>query len=154
KCRGRPWERLGHLARFLFVDVTNLKPPPVYKVIVAQVSATAFITVVSLALMSVPAAVSVLLGGIVSSASNAFFAAQTFKHRGARSAHKIVKGFLAGEIGKFFITIVMFALCFSLLPNVIEFAMILSFLTVHVVGVGAAVRINYSPSGHKSTSLP
>tara|TARA_B100001057_G_scaffold332394_1_gene332765 strand:- start:4078 stop:4449 length:372 start_codon:yes stop_codon:yes gene_type:complete len=123
-------------------------------VIVAQVSATAFITVVSLALISAQAAFSVLLGGIVSSASNAFFAAQTFKHRGARNAQKIVKGFVAGEIGKFFITVVMFALCFSLLPSVIEFAMILAFLTVHVVGVVAAVRIDYSPNGHKSTSLP
>jgi xanthine/uracil permease len=45
----------------------------------------------------------------------------------------------------------MFALCFSLLPSVVEGAMILAFLVVHVVGVAAAVRIDYTPNGHKST---
>jgi ATP synthase protein I len=136
------------------VIVTNLKPPPVHKVIIAQISATTFIAVVSLVLINASTAFSVLLGGGVSSGSNAFFAAQAFKHRGARNAQKIVKGFLAGEIGKFCITVVMFALSFSLLPNVVEGAMILAFLIVHVVGVAAAVRINYTPNGHKSTPSP
>ena len=133
------------------IFVTNLRPPPVHKVIVAQLVATAFIAIVSLLLSGAPAAFSVLLGGLISSVSNAFFAAQAFKHRGARNAQKIVKSFLAGEIGKFSITVVMFALCFSLLPNVVEFALIVGFLVVHVVGVLAAVKIDYSPTGHKST---
>ncbi|MFZ8975466.1 MAG: ATP synthase subunit I [Pseudohongiellaceae bacterium] len=131
-----------------------MKPPPVHKVIIAQISATTFIAVVSLVLINASTAFSVLLGGGVSSGSNAFFAAQAFKHRGARNAQKIVKGFLAGEIGKFCITVVMFALSFSLLPNVVEVAMILAFLIVHVVGVAAAVRIDYTPNGHKSTPSP
>ena len=125
--------------------LTNLKPPPVHKVIVAQISATTFLAVVSLILINASTAISVLLGGGISSGSNAFFAAQAFKHRGARNAQKIVKGFLAGEIGKFCITVVTFALCFSFLPNVVEGAMILAFLVVHVVGVAAAVRIDYTP---------
>ena len=48
----------------------------------------------------------------------------------------------------------MFATCFSLLSNVVEGAMILAFLIVHVVGVVAAVRIDYTPNGHKSTPSP
>jgi ATP synthase protein I len=133
------------------VIVTNLRPPPVHKVIVAQISATTFIAVVSLIPINASTAFSVLLGGAASSGSNAFFAAQAFKYGGARNAQRIVKGFLAGEIGKFCITVVMFALCFSLLPSVVEGAMILAFLVVHVVGVAAAVRIDYTPNGHKST---
>ena len=134
--------------------LTNLKPPPVHKVIVAQISATTFIAVVSLVLISASTALSALLGGGISSGSNAFFAAQAFKHRGARNAQKIVKGFLAGEFGKFCITVVMFALSFSILPNVVEGAMILAFLVVHVVGVAAAVRIDYTPNRHNSTPSP
>jgi len=136
------------------VILTNLKPPPVHKVTVAQISATTFIAAVSLVLINASTAFSVLLGGGISSGSNAFFAAQAFKHRGARNAQKIVKGFLAGEIGKFCITVVMFALSFSLLPNVVEGVMILAFLVVHVVGVAAAVRIDYTPNGHNSTQTP
>ena len=131
--------------------VTNLRLPPVHKVIVAQISATTLVAVVSLILINASTAFSVLLGGAVSSGSNAFFAAQAFKYRGARNAQRIVKGFLAGEIGKFCITVAMFAMCFSLLPSVVEGAMILAFLVVHVVGVAAAVRIDYTPNGHKST---
>ena len=133
--------------------VTNLKPPPVHKVIIAQISATTFIAVVSLVLINASTAFSVLLGGGVSSGSNAFLQRRCLS-TGARNAQKIVKGFLAGEIGKFCITVVMFALSFSLLPNVVEGAMILAFLIVHVVGVAAAVRIDYTPNGHKSTPSP
>ncbi|MBK51659.1 MAG: hypothetical protein CMQ45_04665 [Gammaproteobacteria bacterium] len=139
-------ERLGHETKLPVEVVTNLKRPPIHRVIVAQISATIFVTAVSLVLFSAPTAVSVFLGGTVSSASNAFFAAHAFKYRGARNAQKIVKAFLAGEIGKFSITVVLFALCFSLLPNVVELAIILAFITVHLVGVVAAVRVDYSPS--------
>ena len=131
--------------------MTNLRTPPVYKVTVAQLLVTAFIATVALLLSGTHIALSVLLGGLISSVSNRFFAALAFKHRGARNAQKIVKSFLVGEIGKFGITVVMFALCFSLLPDVSEFSMIMGFLVVHVAGVMAAVKIDYSPNAHKSS---
>lgn len=130
--------------------MTNLKPPPVYKVIVAQVFAATAVSLVALFFSSFELAYSLLLGGLISSISNWFFTSQAFKYRGARNAKRILRSFLAGEIGKLVITVVMFALCFSFLANVIGFALIMGFLFVHVVGVAVSATINYSPMGHKT----
>ena len=119
--------------------------------IVAQVSATIVFAALSLFVSGSMLAYSVLLGGLISSLSNGFFAAQAFKYRGARNAQKIVRSFLAGEIGKLGITVVLFALCFSLLTEILEFALIMGFLAVHVVGVIASIMIDYSPSRSKTT---
>ena len=130
--------------------MTNLSPPPVYKVIVAQLAATVFIAAVSLLFLGNVYAYSVLLGGLISALPNSYFALQAFKYQGARNADKVVKSFIRGQLGKIGITIVLFALSFTLITNLSELALILGFITAHFVGVMMSGLISYSPTSNKT----
>lgn len=131
-------------------NVSNLKAPPVYKVILAQLAITGFISVISLLFSGTMMAVSVLLGGLISALPNSYFALHAFKYSGARNADKIVRGFIRGELGKIVITVVLFALSFALITSLNELALILGFIATHFVGVMMSGLISYSPSSNKS----
>ncbi len=131
-------------------SVSNLKAPPVYKVILAQLAMTGFISVISLLFSGATTAFSVLLGGLISALPNSYFALHAFKYSGARNADKIVRGFIRGELGKIVITVVLFALSFTLITSLHELALILGFIATHFVGVMMSGLISYSPSSNKS----
>ncbi len=95
-------------------------------------------------------AYSVFLGGLISALPNSYFASQAFRYQGARAADKVVKSFLRGELGKLGITLVLFALCFSLISNLNELALILGFIATQFIGVMVSGLINYSPSNNKT----
>ena len=130
--------------------VTNLKSPPVYKVIVAQLAASAIIATIFLIFGGFVAFYSGLLGGFISVAANSFFAAQAFRFSGARNAKKIVQSFMVGEIGKFIIVVGLFALSFGLIEPLNAYVMMFTFVVAHIVGVSASARMNYSPSMNKN----
>lgn len=131
--------------------MTNLRPPPVYKVIVAQLLATIFIaSLLLLIFTSNVVAYSALMGGLISAVPNSYFAAQAFRYQGARNADKVVKSFVKGEIGKIGITIVLFALSFTLITNLNELSLILGFIAVHFVGVMMSGLISTSPTSGKT----
>lgn len=130
--------------------VTNLKPPPVYKVIVAQLAASAIIAALFLIFAGFVSFYSALLGGLISVAANSFFAAQAFRFGGARNAKKIVQSFMVGEIGKFIIVIGLFALSFGLIESLNAYAMMFTFVAAQVAGVTASARMNYSPPVSKN----
>mgnify|MGYP000889724908 CR=1 FL=1 len=128
--------------------MSNLKAPPVYKVIIAQLAVTVFMAVISLLISGVVLAYSALLGGLISALPNSYFALHAFRHRGARNAQKVVKGFIRGELGKILITLVFFALSFTLISRLNELALILGFILTHFVGVVMSGFISYSPSSN------
>ena len=130
--------------------VTNLKAPPVYKVIVAQLAATSCIALISLLLSGTVLAYSVLLGGLISALPNSYFALHAFRYRGASNAERVVKSFIRGEFGKIGITLVLFALSFTLITNLNELALILGFVATHFVGVMMSGLISYSPTSNKT----
>ncbi len=130
--------------------MSNLKPPPVHKIIVAQIAATGLIAVISLLISGSITAYSVFLGGLISALPNSYFAMQAFRYQGARAADKVVKSFLRGELGKMGLTLVLFALCFSLVGSVNEIALILGFIVVQFVGVIMSGFIGYTPTGNKT----
>jgi ATP synthase protein I len=126
--------------------VTNLKSPPVHKVIVAQLAASVIIAAIFLIFAGFVTFYSGLLGGLISVAANWFFASQAFRFGGARNAKKIVRSFMTGEIGKFIIVIGLFALSFGLIEPLNGAAMMFTFVVVQIAGVTASARLNYSPS--------
>jgi len=130
--------------------VNNLSPPPVYKVIVAQILATFFIGSASLLFSGQIVACSVLLGGLISFLPNSYFALHAFRYQGASNADKVFRSFIRGELGKIVITIVLFALSFTLVTNLNELALILGFVTIHFIGVIVAGLISYSPTSGKN----
>ena len=126
--------------------MTNLRPPSVYKVIVAQLVWTASLSLVCLSIFGVVAGYSALLGGLISAVPNSYFALHAFKFQGARNADKVVKSFIRGELGKIVFTGVLFALSFTLVTNLDELALISGFVATHFVGVVMSGTIDYSPT--------
>jgi len=127
--------------------MSNLKTPPVYKVIVAQLVMSVFIAAISLVISGVVLGYSALLGGLISALPNGYFALHAFRFQGARNAQNVVKGFIRGELGKIIITVVLFALSFTLITSLNELALILGFTMTHFTGVVMSGFISYSPSG-------
>ena len=115
-----------------------------------QLVATVVIAAILLVISNSIAAYSVLVGGLVSAISNCYFAVQAFRYNGARSADKVVKSFMKGEIGKIVITIVLFALTFALITNINEVALIAGFITIQFIGIMMSGLINQSPTGTKT----
>jgi len=130
--------------------MSNMKPPPVHRVIVAQLVATALIAVLFLIFSYVTAAFSIAIGGLVSAIPNCFFAIQAFRYRGARNADKVVKSFMKGEMGKIAITLLLFVLTFTLISGIDEVALIAGFIAAHFVGIMMSGLIDYSPNGSSS----
>ena len=126
--------------------MTNLRPPSVYKVIVAQLVWTVSLSLVCLSIFGVVAGSSALLGGLISAVPNSYFALHAFKFQGARNADKVVKSFIRGELGKIVFTGVLFALSFTLVTSLDELALIAGFVATHFVGVVMSGFIDYSPT--------
>lgn len=130
--------------------MSNLKTPPVYKVIIAQLAVTVFIAVISLLISGTVLAYSALLGGLISALPNSYFALHAFRYQGARNAQRVVKGFIRGELGKIVITVMLFALSFTLITSLNELALILGFTLTHFAGVVMSGFISYSPTSNKT----
>ena len=126
--------------------MTNLRPPSVYKVIVAQLVWTVSLSLVCLSIFGVVAGYSALLGGLISAVPNSYFALHAFKFQGARNADKVVKSFIRGELGKIVFTGVLFALSFTLVTSLDELALIVGFVAAHFVGVVMSGIIDFSPT--------
>ena len=130
--------------------MSNLKTPPVYKVTIAQLAATVFIAVISLLISGIILAYSVLLGGLISVVPNSYFVFHAYRYQGARNAQNVVKGFIRGELGKIIMTVVLFALSFTLITSLNELVLILGFTLIHFVGVIMSGFISYSPTQNKT----
>ena len=130
--------------------MSNLKTPPVYKVTIAQLAATVFIAVISLLISGIILAYSLLLGGLISAVPNSYFAFHAYRYQGAINAQKVVKGFIRGELGKIIMTVVLFALSFTLITSLNELVLILGFTLIHFVGVIMSGFISYSPTQNKT----
>jgi len=64
-------------------------------------------------LVSPEKGLSLLLGGAICIVGQAYFAYRVFRFAGARMADKVLGSFYAGEVGKFVLVVVMFALAFN-----------------------------------------
>ncbi len=62
-------------------------------------------------------ALSFLLGGLIQCLPNWYFARQVFKFSGAAAARHVTQSFYRGELGKFVLTGVGFALVFTWVEN-------------------------------------
>ena len=130
--------------------MSNLKPPPVHRILVAQLVTTVLIAAIFLFVLNLTAAYSIALGGLISVAANSYFTLLAFRYRGARNADKVIKSFRKGEMGKIAITLLLFALTFTLITSLNEAALIAGFLVAQVVGIVMSGMINYSPAVNNS----
>ena len=127
--------------------VANLRAPPIYKVIVIQFFTSVTAALGSYLLLDVVAAYSVLLGGLISTIPNGYFARKVFQYRGARYSSLIVRSLYAGEVGKLVMTAGMFALVFAGVRPLNELAVILGFMVTVAAGLITTVMVSTAPAG-------
>lgn len=116
--------------------------PPVYRITMAQL---AVLVLVSLTLLLVDKvrAYSVFSGGLIAILPQAYFAALTFRWRGARSARAIARSSYTGQVGKFLLSITGFATVFIALRPIdapAVFAGYLVMLTIQITGSWLLLR--------------
>ncbi|MEQ8953427.1 MAG: ATP synthase subunit I [Gammaproteobacteria bacterium] len=116
----------------------------------AQLATATLIAAISLLFSGSTIAYSTLLGGMISALPNSYFAMKAFRYQGARQADLVVKSFMRGEAGKIAITLVLFALSFTLITSISELALILGFIVTHFAGVMASGFISYIPTRHNT----
>ena len=105
----------------------------VRQVIVWQLLASLAVGVLGLAISGVTGGWSALLGGLICWLPSCWFAYRAFRYSGARAARLIVRSFYAGEAGKMFLTMAMFALVFVNLESVNALALFAGFAGVQLV---------------------
>ena len=121
----------------------TLPSPPLYKIPVAQ-AAAALLMAAAIGVFSGPTPAGVaLLGGLISTAGNGYFVLQAALHGGDEDAKRVVRAFSRGELGKLGITIVLFALCFTLIPAVKAHppVLLLGFVMATVAGLIMTRRV-------------
>ncbi len=108
--------------------------PPVYRITLAQL---VILVVLCLFLMASDKvrAYSVLSGGLIAILPQAYFAALTFRWRGARSARAIARSSYAGQVGKFLLSVAGFAAVFVALRPIDAPAVFAGYLLMLVIQI-------------------
>jgi len=90
------------------------------------------LAVISFWWMSPVISYSMLVGGLIYLVPNMYFAVYAFRFRGAQAAQRMLLGFYRGEIGKFLLSCVGFAIVFTFVKplNVLALFIAYSGLTI------------------------
>ncbi len=110
----------------------QLKRPKVFRVVVLQILVTLLVAVACLLSGDPVLAYSSLLGGMVCSFPNLYFAWRMFRHMGAASK-EVVRSFYRAEAMKFGLTVVLFALVFILVRPLNPISFFLTYAVVQSV---------------------
>ena len=120
----------------------EIKRPPVYRISIFQLLALLAVSLILLA-CGVEWANSVLCGGLIAVLPQAYFAARTFRWRGAQSAQSIARSSYAGVVGKFIFSAAGFALVFAMLRPInglAVFAAYIVMLLIQIIGSWLLLR--------------
>lgn len=117
----------------------QLKKLPLKQVFFTQVLLLLFVSA-GTALLDILAAKSMLLGGWIAIAPNAYFAYWAFRYTGAQAASEVAQSFYRGEAGKFLQTTVLFAGVFAWVKPLDVVILFLSFIFMMALNWMLALR--------------
>jgi ATP synthase protein I len=118
----------------VFRKVVNTIPvPPIHRVTLAQVATLVPLCLLTWLALDQTNALSVLCGGAVAIAPQAWFAVRLFRSRGAQSAPEMARSALGGAIGKFLLSVAGFAAVFALLQPVAPVAVFAGYIAMLAV---------------------
>ena len=89
----------------------NIPRPPIYRIPLIQLAVLVPLSATAL-LVDTTAAYSLLLGGLIHLLPNIYFAVQTFRFQGAKAMRQTLSAMAKGEILKFLLVVIGFALVF------------------------------------------
>ncbi|WP_396588082.1 ATP synthase subunit I [Bermanella sp. R86510] len=120
----------------------TIKQPPVHRIILVQLSLS-FAVALAFLFQDQNAAISALVGGLISTVPNAYFIYKAFMYRGARQISQALQSFYQGGAWKMVLTAIGFALAFKLLQPVNITALFTGFLLVQTSNVFNAKIANF-----------
>lgn len=130
------------------MNQVSIQKPPVFKVCLIQLSILLPMSVFGW-LMNVTVSYSLLLGGLLQVIPSAYFAYYAFRIMGAAQANFALQQIYRGEMGKFTLTIVGFALVFLLVKPLHSVALFSAYGVMTVVHwIAGAKIINHQPRNH------
>lgn len=101
------------------------------KFIVAQFIVT-FALSVALLIFDYAAAYSALVGGLIATAANAWFAVKVFRVKSIETAETLLATFYVGEIYRFIFTGAMFIMAFVLIKPINVIALLVTYFLIHM----------------------
>ena len=116
----------------------RLKPPPVYRITLAQLAVLGFLSIVTLGLADIATTVSLAAGAACSALPQAWFALQLFG-RGERRGAEVAWAGYAAEAGKFLLSAAGFALVFALLRPLVPMAVFGGFAAMLLVQAAGGI---------------
>lgn len=122
------------------MPLSTIAKPPLWRITLIQLSILLVLATTAIPLGKV-VVYSVLLGGLVQVAANAYFARLAFRYQGARRIGMALQAMYRGETGKIMMSAVLFAVAFALVTPLNMLAMVATYvaLTVTHLLVAAAV---------------
>ena len=111
------------------MDGAEIPRPPAHRITLVQL---ALLVLLSLFLQVIDKDVvySVVCGGLIAIVPQAYFALLAFRWRGARSARAVARSGYTGEVGKFALSVVGFALVFAVLRPINSLAVFAGYLAM------------------------
>ncbi|GAB1265660.1 ATP synthase subunit I [Aurantivibrio infirmus] len=93
--------------------MNSIKKPPIHLIPLGQVLALVPILLIA-TFFDLTLVYSLALGGVIQILPNLYFAMQAFRFQGARATRQTLIAFNKGEVGKFILTIIGFAVVFAM----------------------------------------
>ncbi len=109
-----------------------IKTPPVYRIAGTQLLIALVVAGLASVILGIVGAYSLFLGTLISILPNTYFSKRVFRHSGARSTDKVLKGFFVGEVVKLAMMGAGFAAVFILVDPLNEFALFAGFIMIHI----------------------
>lgn len=103
--------------------------PPVHRITLVQLALLVLLSLILLVIDRV-VAYSVLCGGLIAIVPQAYFGLLAFRWRGAQSARAVARSGYTGEVGKFALSVVGFALVFAVLRPIDSLAVFVGYLAM------------------------
>ncbi|GAB5453056.1 MAG: hypothetical protein Hals2KO_33840 [Halioglobus sp.] len=125
----------------------NIARPPVHRITLVQLAVLLPLCLL-VALADEVRAYSLAAGGLVAVLPQAWFAARAFQRRGASAAQAIARNSYIGEVGKFLLSAVGFALVFAMVRPINGLAVFAGFLAMLVIQIlGSWWLLRRRPTG-------
>ena len=121
-------------------NVGSMPQPPVFRLLLAE-SAVLILAALVAWLLDRVAGYSILIGGSIFLAPQAWFAWRVFRHRGARAASEVVQGFYRGEATKFLLSGTGFAMVFLYVKPLNAAALFGAYIVLHIANAILLSRV-------------
>lgn len=118
--------------------------PSVIRLVVIQLMLTVLVSLLFL-VKNATGSLSALLGGLIFTIPNAYFAYKAFTYSGARAAPQIVKSFYMGESVKLILTAVLFTVVFVSVKPLDVLALFLTFFILLMSNWLVPLVISHKP---------